>query len=97
MLPILVDMERLFELFVVEWLVQNIPPRYQVRGQENVQLQMGQIVNIKIDITIEDLEIGETCFVLDTKYKSPDNPAAVNIEQIVAYAEAKNCKNTALV
>jgi 5-methylcytosine-specific restriction enzyme subunit McrC len=97
MLPILVDMEKLFELFVVEWLSQNIPPQYQVCGQANVQFQMGQIVTIKIDITIEDFKEGGTCFVLDTKYKGAHQPSSSDIEQVVAYAEAKECRNAALI
>lgn len=97
MLPILVDMERLFELFVIEWLKQNVPLRYFVRGQESVQFMMGQTVSIRIDITIEEVATGRTCFVLDTKYKAPDQPSASDIEQVVAYAEAKDCRNAALV
>lgn len=97
MLPILVNMERLFELFVVEWLKQNVPPQYIVRGQENVQLRMGHIVSISIDITIEDIVSGQTVLVLDTKYKAPERPSASDIEQVVAYAEAKSCKNAILI
>lgn len=97
MLPVLVDMERLFELFVVEWMKQNVSDRYLVRGQENVQLRMGQTVSIDIDITVEDIERGHTALVLDTKYKAPEQPAAEDIQQVVAYAEAKNCRKAVLV
>jgi 5-methylcytosine-specific restriction enzyme subunit McrC len=97
MLPILVDMNRLFELFVVEWLRRHAPARYSILGQENVQFRMGHVVSISIDITVEDLETGRTAFVLDTKYKAAEQPAAGDIEQIVAYAEAKGCTKAALV
>ena len=97
MLPILVDMDRLFELFVVEWLRKHAPSRYSVLGQENVQFRMGHVVSISIDITVEDLETGRTAFVLDTKYKAAAQPAAGDIEQVVAYAEAKGCTKAALV
>jgi len=97
MLPILIDMDRLFELFVVEWLKQNAPPRYDVRSQENVQFRMGHVLSINIDITVEDLEIGRTVFVLDTKYKGAEQPQAGDVEQVVAYAEAKSCTKAALV
>lgn len=33
MLPVLVDMERLFELFVVEWLKQHVSERYSCVGR----------------------------------------------------------------
>jgi 5-methylcytosine-specific restriction enzyme subunit McrC len=97
MLPILVDMDRLFELFVVEWLRRHAPSRYSVLGQENLQFRMGQVISISIDITVEDLETGRTAFVLDTKYKAAEQPAAGDIEQVVAYAEAKGCTKAALV
>ena len=97
MLPFLVDMDRLFELFVVEWLRRHAPSRYAVLGQENVQFRMGHVVSISIDITVEDLETGRTAFVLDTKYKAAEQPAASDIEQVVAYAEAKGCTKAALV
>ena len=97
MLPILVDMERLFELFVAEWFRRHIPARYTVLSQENVQFRMGQVVSINIDITVEELESGRTAYVLDTKYKAAEQPAAGDIEQVVAYAEAKGCTKAALV
>jgi 5-methylcytosine-specific restriction enzyme subunit McrC len=97
MLPILVDMERLFELFVVEWLKRHSPEGYEVRAQENVQLLLGETISISIDITIEDLVKGCTLLVLDTKYKAPEQPAAGDIEQVVAYAAAKNCGRAVLV
>jgi 5-methylcytosine-specific restriction enzyme subunit McrC len=97
MLPILIDMEKLFELFVVEWLKKHMPSHYLVLGQEKVQFQMSQDVSIKIDITINDIKTGRTCLVLDTKYKSPDKPSSEDIMQVVAYAEAKNCRNAGLV
>jgi 5-methylcytosine-specific restriction enzyme subunit McrC len=58
---------------------------------------MGHIVSISIDITVEDLETGQTAFVLDTKYKAAAKPAADDIEQVVAYAEAKGCTRAALI
>jgi 5-methylcytosine-specific restriction enzyme subunit McrC len=97
MLPILVDMEHLFELFVVEWLRQHCPVGYEVRPQENVQLAMGQTISINIDITIQDLNRGCTFLVLDTKYKAPEQPDPPDIQQVVAYATAKNCKRAVLV
>ena len=81
MLPILVDMDRLFELFVVEWMKRIMPKRYVVREQDPVVLKMGQIVSINIDITIEDISTGNTLLVLDTKYKAPEQPASGDIEE----------------
>ena len=97
MLPVLVDMERLFELFVVEWLKRHIPAPYSVRGQETVQFQMGTTVSINIDITIDDMSTGRTLAVLDTKYKAPEQPVPSDIQQVVAYAEAKSCQRAVLI
>ena len=55
------------------------------------------ILNINIDITITNVETCETCYVLDTKYKAPDQPDMGDIEQIVAYAEAKQCTKAGLI
>ena len=101
MLPFLVDMDRLFELFVVEWLKQHAPAQYAIVEQENVTFSMRDVedveVKINIDITVKDLETGRTAFVLDTKYKAAERPAAADIQQVVAYAAAKDCTKAALV
>ncbi len=97
MVPVLIDMERLFELFVAKWLENNIPAGYKVVSKENVQLQMGRIVSISIDISINDRENGSTFCVLDTKYKAPDTPAIEDIYQVVSYAEAKGCSRAVLI
>ncbi|MBU4201405.1 MAG: McrC family protein [Verrucomicrobia bacterium] len=95
MLPVLVDMAALFELFVFEWMRRHVLTPYVVRGQ--VEWKTGEVVSIKIDITIEDTRTGATVLVLDTKYKAPEQPAAADMEQVVAYAVAKNCQRAVLV
>jgi len=97
MLPVLVDMEKLFEVFVVEWMKQHVSDRYAIRGQENIQMQLGQPVLIKIDIVVDDLFAGRTALVLDTKYKNPDQVALADIHQVVSYAEAKHCQKAVLI
>jgi len=100
MIPILINMERLFESFVVEWMKEHLPkehPQYAVRGQERIQFNMGQQVSIRIDITVKDITTGRTCCVLDTKYKAPDSPSTGDMEQVVAYAEATNSPRAVLI
>ena len=54
-------------------------------------------LTFRIDILICDRATGRPLWVLDAKYKTPDAPAAVDIAQIVAYAEAIGCRRAALV
>lgn len=97
MLPILVDMDQLFEMFVAEWLKINLPPKFAIRAQESIQFASESPISIRIDITIEDIDTGSTALILDTKYKTVVSPSASDIEQVVAYAEAKSCPKAALV
>jgi 5-methylcytosine-specific restriction enzyme subunit McrC len=97
MLPVLVDMERLFEQFVCEWLRVHAPPGFTVRSQERVNLDLGHAVSLRIDITIEDARTGETICVVDTKYKADESAASHDLQQVVAYAAAKNCRRAVLV
>jgi 5-methylcytosine-specific restriction enzyme subunit McrC len=97
MLPILVDMDRLFELFVFEWMKAHLPAGLSIQPQVTVAFEMGQQVTVRIDITISENATGRTCHVLDTKYKAPDQPAAADIEAVVAYAVAKDCNEAVLI
>ena len=96
MLPVLVDMERLFEQFVFEWLRVHAPPGFTVRSQERVDLDLGHAVSLRIDITIEDARTGETICIVDTKYKADESDASHDLQQVVAYAAAKNCRTAVL-
>lgn len=58
---------------------------------------MGQAISIDIDITIEDIESGRTALIWDTKYKAATQAAPADIQQVVAYAEAKGCSKAVLV
>ncbi len=44
-----------------------------------------------------DRNTGRPVAVLATKYKPEDRPAAEDLEQIVAYAQAKGCREAILV
>jgi 5-methylcytosine-specific restriction enzyme subunit McrC len=97
-LPFLVDMARLYELFVAEWLKQHLPAeRFRVQVQEQVTLGTAQDLHFNIDLTLYDAESGEALCVLDTKYKAPDKPSNADIFQIMAYAEVKRCQEAALI
>ena len=97
MLPFLVDMTRLYELFVAEWLLQHLPQDIELKLQERIDINQGGSIFFKIDLVLYEASTGNPLCVLDTKYKKPDSPSANDIEQIVAYAAAKQCNEAILV
>jgi 5-methylcytosine-specific restriction enzyme subunit McrC len=44
-----------------------------------------------------DISTGTARYILDTKYKTPKQPAADDIAQVVAYAVSKDCHEAILV
>ncbi len=97
-LPFLVNMARLYELFVAEWLKHHLPvKRFRVQAQERVTLGTAQELHFDIDLTLYDAETGAALCVLDTKYKAPDKPSHADIFQIMAYAEVKHCREAVLI
>ena len=56
----------------------------------------GEIL-FSIDLVLSDEENGESRYILDTKYKTPDSPSTDDIQQVVAYAEAKRCTEAVLI
>lgn len=100
MLPFLVDMARLYERFVAEWLKAHresflLPQGLDIKSQE--RLYVGQGIYFDIDLVLQDVATGVAKYVLDTKYKAPTAPASSDIAQVVAYAEAKGCEEAILV
>ena len=96
MLPFLVNMERLFELFVAEWLKSHLPRDFKLKAQEKVDIDHSGTLHFDIDLVLYDADGVARC-VLDTKYKTPSAPAPSDIAQVMAYAEAKGCCVAVLV
>jgi 5-methylcytosine-specific restriction enzyme subunit McrC len=95
MFPFLVDMNRLFELFVTEWLRVHLPSPYRLVAQESVTHGADKQVHFKIDLVIYEGDVPR--FVLDTKYKNAGIPAQSDIQQIMAYAQVKNTPEAVLI
>lgn len=96
MLPFLVDMAGLYELFVAEWLKnQVLPAGLTITAQEPVQIS--QEHHYQIDLVLYDTITGATRCILDTKYKAPDKPSNEDINQVAAYATAKTCLEAVLI
>jgi 5-methylcytosine-specific restriction enzyme subunit McrC len=90
-------MERLYELFVAEWLKAHPPQDCELNAQEIVDIDHAGTLHFDIDLVLCDVTTGAAHCVLDTKYKSPSAPATDDIAQVVAYAQAKGCHEAVLV
>lgn len=95
--PFLIDMNRLFELFVAEWLKARLPKEYTLKPQDRVDITPDGQLRFQIDLVLYDARSGRPLCVLDTKYKRATMPASGDIEQIVAYAVSKNCTDAVLI
>ena len=97
MLPFIVNMSHLFELFVAEWLSANIDAKYTCQPQQRVQVGDTGDLEFRIDIVICDTATMRPQCVVDTKYKIPDRPSQADIAQAVTYATLKDCREAVLV
>jgi 5-methylcytosine-specific restriction enzyme subunit McrC len=101
MLPFLVNMGRLFELFVYEWMSKHLhyhfPTSYRVVFQQKISVGTRGDLHFDVDLIIEDRSTGTTKCVLDTKYKDTGSPSASDVAQVVAYATGRQCTNAILV
>ena len=88
--PFLLNMPRLFEMFVSRWLGQHLPSPYQVATQVRHAVGSTNPVSFFIDIVILD-DAGRTVCVLDTKYKDADLPTADDVAQVAYYALLEDC------
>ena len=99
MLPFLVNMARLYELFVAEWLRAHLPPPWTVNAQERVTIgrgRSGQSLHFDLDLVLYN-DDGRAHMVLDTKYKVEERVEAADVKQIVTYAQARGCPEAILV
>jgi 5-methylcytosine-specific restriction enzyme subunit McrC len=97
MLPFLLNMERLYELFVAEWLKAHLPAEFALRMQERVEIDQKQNLHFDIDLVIYSTITGTSCYVLDTKYKVASTPLSSDIAQVIAYAQTKDCVGAVLI
>lgn len=97
MTAFLVNMPRLYEQFVAASLPRHLPAGWTIREQEPVNLPGKPTgVQFTIDLVLYD-ESGAPHAVLDTKYRLPTRAASAAIAQVVAYAQAKNCRRAVLL
>jgi len=96
-LPFELEMPKLFEAFVAEWLRTSGPADLTVRPQHRAQLDANFQVQIKVDILLCDKLSGSPIAVLDTKYKLAERPSDDDIYQIAFYARELQAKRAILV
>ncbi len=97
MVPFLVDMARLYEQFVAAWLQIHLPSPWRIRTQERVAVgKKHSGLQFDIDLVLYEAN-GQPYAVLDTKYKTPTRPSNSDVNQIIAYAQAKGCRDAVLV
>lgn len=94
-LPFLVDMARLYELFVAEWLKAHLSANFSLEYQEPINI--GKMLQFKTDLVLYESGNITPRYILDTKYKVPDFPANSDISQVVTYAVSKDCCEAVLV
>jgi len=95
MIPFVVNMAQLFELFVAEWLRAHLPEGLVLKTQEPVPLSEDGL-RFEIDLVIYERGADAARCVVDTKYKAPDQPSPDDIAQVIAYAQAKGCTEAIL-
>jgi 5-methylcytosine-specific restriction enzyme subunit McrC len=97
-LPFLVNMARLYELFVAEWLkADHLPNDFFLKVQEKVEVGKEQAMTFKIDLVLYNRSSEKALCVLDTKYKAHESPDQDDVAKVVAYAEMKECTKAFLV
>jgi 5-methylcytosine-specific restriction enzyme subunit McrC len=95
--PFVLNMPRLFEGFVAEWLRQHPPPGVVVRPKHSVTLNADFRLKIETDILLIDETTNRPLAVLDTKYTSGDQPSEADIYQVAFYARELQVQRGMLV
>jgi 5-methylcytosine-specific restriction enzyme subunit McrC len=97
MTPFLMDMGRLYELFVAEWLKMHLPSQFELKVQHTASFGAGDELQFRIDLVLLHRNTSTPFLILDTKYKVPDCPSSTDIHQVRSYAEALSCGEAILV
>jgi 5-methylcytosine-specific restriction enzyme subunit McrC len=95
MRPFLVDMAQLYERFVAEWLKVHLPKTLYLKAQARVQI--GAILQFRIDLVIYDRVTNQVIYVLDTKYKLTSKPSNLDFNQVVTNCISQNCPEAILI
>jgi 5-methylcytosine-specific restriction enzyme subunit McrC len=93
--PFVLNMPRLYERFVTEWLKRNLPEKFQLVAQEAASISSKRAW--VMDALIYRREPWTVHWLVDLKYKRDREPKNADLFQLTAYAAAKGCKEAVLV
>lgn len=97
MIPFMINMPRLYELFVAQWLKVHLPGQYEIKAQEKVHIGESNMLHFNIDLVIYEKEEGKALYVLDTKYKLDKSTSPADFAQVVTYALSKGSPEAVLI
>ena len=97
LIPFELNMPQLFQSFVAEWLRANAPPGMTIRSQYHAHIDANLEMKINMDVVICDEHSQSPIAVLDTKYKTNEQPSEADIYQIAFYARELNVDRAILV
>ncbi len=98
MLPFMVNMARLFELFVAEWLIAHLPKKYQLEKQESVKFGLSGDISFLIDLVISETKKRENLCVYWTRNIKPlISLLKMILLKLILYSGLKNCIEGILV
>lgn len=101
MIPFILEMDRLFEKFVAEWLKTHLkeylPSEFEIHDQEQISISADGALQFKIDLVLVNIKTGKTVSVLDTKYKYVDSPSTEDVSQVISYADVTKCTDAVLI
>lgn len=98
MMPFLINMARLFELFVGRWLQKNIDrSRFLLKRKESFNVDSSNALKLEMDLVLYDTNSGAPVCVLDTKYKTHNTVRPEDYYQVLAYAENIGCTESVLI
>lgn len=96
MLPLLVNMPSLFQAFLAEWLRAHLPTELELEEKYPVSIAPDWS-KMEADIVLKETSTGAVRFILDTKYKIPEQPESDDFAQVYTYAALKGCREAVLV
>lgn len=96
MIPYLVNMANLYELFVAEWLKAQNLVGYSIEAQRDIIIDHRQNMKFRMDLVLCDGSSQQPKCIMDTKYKI-GTPSMSDIHQVIAYAEAIGCTDAILI